>query len=414
MHLFNPFGDTPNHEDRLTWSFLTMLKYDLCLQKFLYDAVTTNLTRLPANYDAGEPAHISTQTSKISESTRQLVSVLLTDEKIHKNIEIKWSERNARYDGVVEYANGLTLIIENKHYHESVSEEQLSPSLNSVPNGCRDSILLHEFAQILTWPDVLEAVLQHSYSEVASFGDRAIACDFLSFAGHYQPNLTPYRTYLLCGNRESALVRRTESLVDAIASKTELSTHSKNRIVRQSKIAVYIIFEIIMDSNKNSWKLRIALYPASTSAQANRFRETLNRADFLNLKEQHWIVEPNLNFSFIGSKIHWATSDCDSESYLSYFFDHKERYGRRYPNQLEDLLEQWSKNGLIRCEDASEIRRIPQSKMFLDINPEFAVYRELDSDYLIELDRQGQLETQILESLSVPLATWGEDIRVLR
>lgn len=410
MDLFNPFSST-KHENRLTWSFLTMLKYDMYLQKYFYDVVTAQLSQLSAVYSSWEPAHISTQTSRIDESTHQLVSVLLTDEKVQEKIEVKWIERDAIYDGVIEYPNGLTLIVENKLDHEHVWVEQLSPSQKALSDNCREKVWLHEFAICLEWPDILEAVLKYSYSEIASFGNRNITRDFLSFTEEFHPNLTPYRTYRLCGNRESALNRRTVCLVDTLASRTGLSVHNQSRhcLVRPDCIATIIEFAIIINSS-NTWKLSINLWPASTSFQAKKFSEVLNRAEFLNLDESKWDVTPNLNFSYRGTKLHWATTDWNSETYLNYFFNEERSYGRKYLRELTELLELWSENGLIGHDDRLEIERKIQNRAFLDVNPEFWLYSELDSDTVINLENQDNLEAHLIESLAVPLATWGENL----
>ena len=411
MDLFNPFGST-KHENRLTWSFLTMLKYDVYVQKYFYDTVTAQLPPLPAIYNTWQPAHISTQTSRISESTQQIVSVLLTDEKIQDKLEVQWIERDAIYDGVIEYPNGLTLIVENKPDHENVWKEQLSPSRNALPGNCRGNVSLHNFAICLVWPDVLEAVLKYSYSEFASFGSRYIARDFLSFTEEHHQYLTPYRTYILCGNREGALRRRTERLVDTLASMSGLRVHDRYKnclACPDDSIATVIAFEIIINSNKNTWKIRINLWPASTSFQADRFRIVFNRAEFMNLDESRWIVTPNLNFSFRGTKLYWVITDWNSEEFLNYFFGQERRYGRKNSSEMEELLELWSTNGLIRCEDSLGINQIFQSRDFFDINPEFSVCRELDSETVIKMESQDHLEAFIIESLSVPLATWGEE-----
>ena len=80
---------------------------------------------------------------------------------------------------------------------------------------------------------------------------------------------------------------------------------------------------------------------------------------------------------------------------------------------MYELLELWSGNGLIRCEDALKIKHIYHNRKFFDINPEFSVYREIDSETVIEMESQDHLEPYIIESLAVPLATWGEDLREL-
>ena len=421
MDLFNPFSSTkPKHENRLTWSFLTMLKYDMYLQKYIYDAVTTQFPQfpqLPAIHNTWEPAHISMETSRIDESIQpqQLVSVLLTDEKIQNKIKVKWIERDARYDGVISYPNGLTLIVENKLDHGNVWEEQLSPSQNAISDNCREIVSLHDLAICLEWPDILEAVLKYSDSEIASFGNRNIARDFLSFTEKFHPNLTPYRTYILCGNRESALNRRTVCLVDTVAKKSGLEVHNRYNycLDRPDGIARIIAFQIVINSNRNTWNLRIDLWPASTASQAYNFCESLNRSEFLNLDESKWIVTPNLNFSFRGTKLYYPTNDWNSESYMEYFFGQEIRYGRNNSSELEELLELWSENGLIRCEDTLKIKQIFQNRKFFDINPEFSVYREFNSEIVIRMESQDRLEKYIIESLAVPLATWGEDLRVL-
>ena len=80
---------------------------------------------------------------------------------------------------------------------------------------------------------------------------------------------------------------------------------------------------------------------------------------------------------------------------------------------MKELLELWAEIGLIRCEDIVKIKNIFQNRIFFDINPEFWFYSEFDSDSVINFGNQDHLEVHLIESLSVPLATWGEDLRVL-
>ena len=156
-NLFNPFDSrSNNHEDRLTWAFLIALKYDPSLQNFLRELVESRLPPEPREYsNTWEPARVSTQTKWIESTTNRLVSVLLTDAPIEDEIKVGWSERAPRYDGVIEYPNGLTLIVENKLHHGAVWREQLSPSRHSLPTG--DSIkdlTLHDSAICLEWSEI--------------------------------------------------------------------------------------------------------------------------------------------------------------------------------------------------------------------------------------------------------------------
>ena len=128
-NLFNPFSSLPpEHENRLTWAFLLALKYDPLLQNFFRELVESKLplkARDLSNF--WHPARVATQTKWIDPSTIHLVSVLLTDDTI-QDVQVEWSDRDAVYDGVIEFPGGLTFIVENKPSSGNVWANQLSPS----------------------------------------------------------------------------------------------------------------------------------------------------------------------------------------------------------------------------------------------------------------------------------------------
>ena len=304
VSLFSPFGNTPEHEDRLTWAFLVALKYDPSLQTFLRDLVES---RLPLEHwdhrYTWEPGRVSTQTSKIESSSCFLVSILLTDVRQEERIEVKWSDRGARYDGVVEYPDGLTLIIENKPSHGDVWKEQLSPSRRSFSSDVEvEDVKLYESAICLEWSDILEGVLRYIHSGIPPFGSREIARDFLSFVEELHPDLTPYRTFELCGHRPEALKRRMILLVAALTrdgenlGRKELSD-GWPYIFCPDKSVQRVAFSSVSESNFS--KLRMSLWPADTVGQAHCFYKAVDREAFLSLeKSAGWKVKPNLHFSY--------------------------------------------------------------------------------------------------------------------
>ena len=98
VNLSNPFlSRSGNHEDRLTWAFLTVLKYDPFVQSFLRALVESRLhLELREWNNTWDPAHVLTQTARIDPSTRVLVSVLITNksrqEKIPRKVVRSWGE----------------------------------------------------------------------------------------------------------------------------------------------------------------------------------------------------------------------------------------------------------------------------------------------------------------------------------
>ena len=217
VNLFNPFS-SPKYENRLTWAFLVFFRYDSFLQNFLRELIESRLPPELRHYNnTWEPVNVSTQTKWIESSTSPFVSVLLTDSLIQETIRVEWSDRDPIYDGIIEYPDRLTLIIENKLAHGDVWREQLSPNRNSLRGDIND-IRLHDSAVCLEWSEVLEWVFNYADSDRACFCTRGIARDFLSFMENVHPELTPYRTFKLCGKRPEALLRRKNILLTFGAS----------------------------------------------------------------------------------------------------------------------------------------------------------------------------------------------------
>lgn len=401
--LLNPFGSLPQYENRLTWAFLVALKYDPHLQNFLRELVESRLPPEHREYsNPWETARVSTQTESIDLRTNRLVSVLLTDVHIQE-IKVEWSDRKAIYDGVVEYPDGLTLIVENKPSHDDVWEEQLSPSRHSFSDGI-DDITLYESAICVTWSEVLEGMVRYADSDLASFGSREIARDFLSFVEKDHPKLTPYRTFELCGERSEALRRRTIRLLDDLASRVNLESREGWYLFRPSKIAERV--GILIESER---KLKVYLWPADTVGQACRFYEEVDKVAFLAMKG--WKVEPNLHFSFVSRHLIWAKITWETHKYLEYFSD-RSSYGQMDRDRLLPLSEQWKREGLIGAEDRDKIKDqfIYTKRRSLNVVPGFSVSREWDLDTVSELEKRGNLEACIIDALATPLAAWGETL----
>ena len=383
-----------------------LLKYDPALQNFLRELVEPRLPSGHREYsNSWEPARVSTQTKWIESTTNLLVSVLLTDAPIQEEIRVEWSDRESRYDGVIEYPNGLTLVVENKLHHGDVWKDQLSPNRGSFL-GDVDEVTLHGSAICLEWSEVLEGVLKYADSDIASFSSREVARDFLSFVEEVHPELTPYRTFKLCGERDEALQRRTSRLLDDLASRVKLESRKSWcwYLFRPDKIAERV--GIWVESKRN---LKVCLWPADTVRQARRFYDAVDKAAFLSLKG--WKVEPNLHFSFASRHLIWAKTDLKTREYLDHF-SVRVSYGQMDRNSLLPLADQWEREGLIRSEDRDKIKdEFKKTKrQSLNVVPGFSVSREWELDTVIELEKQGKLEACIIDALATPFATWGETL----
>ena len=304
----------------------------------------------------------------------------------------------------------MTLIIENKPNHQDVREDQLSPNRGSFAYEIDDDTL-HGSAVCLEWPEVLEGVLKYVNSDLASFGSREIARDFLSFVEEYHPKLTPYSTFGLCGEKPEALQRRTSVIVDDLARQRGLGSRWDKKdkyLYRPDKIAERVMIQV------KSQRLKVGLAPADTVEQARHFyrhfyNNAVDKESFLSLKE--WKVKPNLHFSFMGTNLVWAETALGTREYFDHFSE-SSSYGQRSADRdtLSRLACQWEHEGLISSADRKKIEDefINTNRKTINIVPGFSVTREWDLSAVIKLEEQGKLEECIIDALATPLATWGK------
>ena len=190
--------------------------------------------------------------------------------------------------------------------------------------------------------------------------------------------------------------------------------HGGDHLCRAGKIARRIDFTVLAAEGE-PWLLRASLRPAGTAAQANAFHDTLQagnrRAGLLFLDGYDgWHVEPNLNFAFIGRKLVWAESPCGLPGYLGYFFSEVRPYGRRRRDEWATLIWEWEREGITGPQDGERIREALGDRPFMDVIPEFRVYRGWERDTVTGLEKEGRLAAHVRDALAVPLAAWGETL----
>ena len=419
VDIFSPFRRrTEHHEDRLTWGFLVALKYAPALQALLRDRVLRDIPRDRWSSRASwEPAAISTQTSILGSDGAFVVSVLVSDSSLSDPVDVTVSSRRARYDGVIEYPDGLVLILENKPRRENVWAGQLSPSRASL-NGLSEDAELFERAISIEWAEMLEGVLEYTGSTIAPYAERTVAGDFLTFAEELHPALSPYRTFELCRGRPEAFAKRLESLLASMAkgldyelgvrSGSEPYMRLPNSSVRQVHLSIH------QHPGEGGLSLRQSIWPGDTVSQARTFLNHVDERAFLSLPNAGWEIATNLHFSHMQKHLVWAKPELEVAEYLDLFRESPELVGQVGFNDqpLEDLVEQWKALRLISSEDQAKLQTHfgETRRNFINVIPGFRLTREWPLAAVIELEAQGLLETELITALRRPLETWKESI----
>lgn len=418
LNLFNPFEHkSVEHEDRLTWAFLVALRYDPLLQRYLREQV---MSKLPVERVEGlwqwEPAMVETQVSRIPSGASFVVSVVIADELLEEAVPVDWVDREARYDGVIHYPDGLVLIIENKPKKGDVWSTQLSPSITSWGEEI-ESVELYDKAVSLAWPVILEGLLGYAESPSATEAGRQMVGDFIDFVVAKKPNLSPYRTFRLCDGAE-ALKKRIQSLVEELAAATGLEAVNRaghSYLVRPRKIAQEAHLAV-NERGDGTLGITQSLWPADTVGQARRFYEEVDVERFFALEGCGWRVKPHLHFAFMGTQLVWPNTRLSLREYFEYFHSEREKYGMRSIDADRKLPEMdgWVHGGLMAPEDVKEVLKkfLETRRNHINVIPGFGVLRTWSLDELIALEEGGDLVGRLVKAYDEVLATWGEGMRV--
>jgi len=414
VDVFSPFQRRADgHEDRLTWGLLVALKYSPELQRFLRNLVLREIPedRWPASF-SWEPAAVSTQTGRIGSSAVFAVSVLLSDESLAAAIPVGKSDRTARYDAVVEYSDGLVLIIENKPSSGDVWPGQLSLGRHSF-EGSGGDVEVFEHAISLEWADLLEGLLAYTGAQIASFAERSLASDFLKFAESFHPGLSPYRTFELCGTRPEALAKRIEGLLEAMADMVGYEVRKRPGGAPYIHLPNQAVKQVHLRARETS-EIELSLWPGDTVHQARALFGKLNKPAFLGLAESGWKVAPNLHFSHMQKHLVGAKTPMPVPEYLEFFASNPREVGQTSfaDRSLAELSSRWLDLGLISREDVGELdRHFGQTRRsFINVIPGFYLNREWPMPAILELESQDRLELELWDALASPFAAWGDSV----
>ncbi len=414
LNLFNPFRSKPvHHEDHLTWVFLVALRYEPLLQGYLRSLVSRSLgTTLEGGAWMWGTAAVETQVSRLPPGSTHVVSVLLSDEPLRDVVPVSWSERQARYDAVIQYPDGMTVVIENKPSARDAWVGQLSLAAGSASED--DRPVLHDQAVSLTWPELLEGLMEFVSSGAGSFAGRQMVEDLLDFVAAERQSLNPYRTFAICRGREVPLRKRLSGLIDELSSCTglEVGVRRGTRFLsRPGTIAQEAQLEL-HDGTEGHFFVSQSLWPADTVTQARQFFASVNREDFFELGDRGWDVTPNLHFAFMGTHLVWARTELDVRAYFDLFASGKEQArGAPVATVLADL-DRWVDTGMVSEEDREEVGRhfLETRRDRVNVIPGFGVSRRWEVSELSAMENAGTLVSQLVQHFDDVLRTWGESM----
>lgn len=410
LNYFAPYiSKTSYHEDQLTRAFLVVLRYVPLAQASFIDSIrevqfeNKSEQIIPPLSDLGSQlTTIESQVQSINQDNGRLVSIVLTNENWMPSGFVKASERGARYDGVIYYAFGWILVIENKPNSWNISEKQLNPN---IPKG--SEITIDPKSICLNWREVIEQLSSLLERGLIHGAEALLVLDFIDFIDKNFSYLNPYTSFRICKDNKYLLKRRCISVMEKIApGKVKYHRGWKGFIEIEGPVRTIDLYPEVFENGE--WRIVLAMYPGATMTQAREFLNKLRKKEFLGLQEKGWKIAPDLHLSFRAANIATRTKK-SLEEYILYWQTEKRLISQVQRNNFITLFQKLKDENLISEEDIPKLEEqfINSKRQTLNICPGLALYYSWSKPKAIELDSQDRFEEEVRFRIQEAIVTWG-------
>jgi hypothetical protein len=412
-----PYGSKEEgNEDHLTRAFLVLLRFVPLAHVTFLDIIREFQDRSeadkiipPLSGLITEDADFATQVQTQIDGTGRLISVIISDEHMDRKVEVKRSERKARYDGVITYRPNWIIVIENKLSSGNIWDEQLNPSIKP---GAEAEIVIDSKAISIKWRDIIEKMSSLLECELITGAEAKLMDDFFQHVDSKYPFLNPFTSFGICKDNEYLLKRRCHAIMEVIKlGRVEYHRGWKSAIRLDSGSAREIALSPKMISN-GEWEVILEMYPGDTISQARELFDKISKEDFLNLQHVGWNLQPCLHFSYIGTGLHGASTCLSIKDYIEYWITHKEEI-KQY--QLDDcgfmrIFNKLLSDNMISKDDAAPLEKhfVQSKREFLNLCPGISVNFKWSMNDAIRLDKDGNFEKEVANRIKQACTTWQQ------
>jgi len=400
----------PSHEDQLTRAYMVLLRYsfhsfisflDFCqgrVKTKKYAEALSPKNAIQLNWS------LQTQKSNPRIDSEYLFSVLITDNKMDngKN-QVKKSERNATYDGVVRIGMETTIIVEVKPKSSNVWFDQLNPSRKNL--GEETEVVPTPI--LLQWREIITQLNNILNLSTLSAQEEMMINDFLEFVDEYYPGLNPYESLAQCKNIEQLLFKRIGHILEGVArNKEDVTIHRGwgNIINIEDKFSEIYQIGLILKYNPDNqvWHLELSLLFADTVGQARSFYQRKDIA-WKELQDMKWEIRPNFHFSFRSQGLVWFSSK-DVPKYIDHWQNNSDSIRQYKRNEVNGLISKLSKLNIINrtaLQDKLMRDKFYKTKMSkLNMCPGFGFIYSISASQAIELDNKRELSDFIRKKIT--------------
>jgi hypothetical protein len=419
LNYFNPYDSKAgSHEDQLTRAYLVLLKhsshalftfvdYARCNQQTSGDEQPISIVEL-----LDQDWDFETQKGNPVIDTNFLLSVLITDEQLKTDdSNVKPSERNARYDGVITFGKSLTIIIENKPRSSNVWPDQLNPSRQNLADDKTTTVYRHPI--VLEWKEIIKQLNHLLHLPTISGCEKIMIEDFRSFVNDNFPFLNPFDSLHQCKRIPEFLDQRINNLLKSLLQderdESKIGYHRGGGYFIQTPYPQIGRICLSHNEQENDLVLTLGLYFGDTQRAAIAFYKS--DPNISHLQGTKWDAAPNFHVAYRSSGLMGFESE-NSEHYLQFWKDNVDKIRQQkraeVPKFLKSLADQkvlsMTKEAGEKLEEKFYNTKMPS----LNICPGFRLHFPIPNAEALDKDgKDGKLKFILAEKIREGLKIIG-------
>jgi len=399
LNYFFPYsGDVGHFETSLTRAFLALLNLSPLVHAYFVSLVREKNPALPTFMEL-QPQffRLALEVSSMISQGGDAVLVHLTGTPSSSPATITVTEEGRRYDAILNYDCGWTVLIEAK----IGMADKKDASANAAQN-------IHGCIAEISWNSLIETIWRLIECELLIGTEEKLARQFLEYVETKFESLCPYSTLARCGGNAARIRARCTQILRGIGP-----TDGDRLDLGAGNIARFAL----LVHDKADQSLALCLYPADTIGQARKFYARRYIEDTLRLRERGWSVYPNLHLAFMQRNYVWTQVDAEIEDYLSLWLERMPQHGQTTAGDESKLGFLTAFNDLVQNRLASESDRPEFTKEFMDtarremnICPGLRVTYHWSLNEADNLDSHGLFTEHVRNRLREALAAWGQTV----
>lgn len=415
INIFNPYRNKQNnHEDELTRNFLILVKNIPLVQIMFFEMVkdeveknkTVNLESIQKGNLFIEEVHTQlTNNNDLFSSPqvegRNLLSIIISDDKLETEVSVENSDRAARYDGVILCDPSWLFIIENKPSRDNIWVQQLNPNIkakeiNVIKEPC-----------CLSWRNIIAGLTAYIKNEMLHGIEKILIEDFIEYVDFEYPWINPYTTFEICKSNKYLLNKRCRTALQFWNKEGKVEHHQgwKDYIDSGYNTVKQIALDAEMEENGAEWTINLWMFAGDTMRSAKEIFSVADPDKLLNLQNMGYHISKNFHLAYRSSNLLWFNGKLDLSDYVKYW---KKEHGSlrqlkigEVPTKINQLLN----DGIIQEEDIALIQERILSKRYDHINicPGIVFRYSWTSKRAIELDRKDLFNQDFKEKVQTVL-----------